>query len=225
MKTALRVLALILLVNSAVWSQFYTYLTDQEKKEMAEAYYLSGMQYIKVGEESKGNEFITMAFTIDPDLDPKGITEKESPSKPSRPATPQQTIDDILAPPEGDIEVLLRSIFLRFVGALISEDVESALVLFDSSIFVESMDTSVTRDQAKRMFTTLFAEVSRLELPESKLKLYNLETMKVSRSENGVYLLEINSLFDLSQKVPFWKHHQVFSVHKQEGSWVVFSIG
>ncbi len=220
------VLVVLLLVTSSLcWAQFYTKFSQQERQEMAEAYYLSGMQYITVGKEDKGNEFIKMAFAINPELDPEAIQEPERPSQQELLDQARATFADALPKRQGEVEALLRSIFLRYLGAIISRDIDSVLALFESSVLVQKANRSMATSETRRMFQTLFKEISPLVLPESKTRLYNLDTLQVSISDDGAYLLEINSLFDLSQKVPYWEHHQRFHIRRSNDTWLVFAIG
>ena len=62
MKKYAFILVLICIVSAVAWSQFYKGLSYQERKELAEAYYLVGEQYKDVGKTEKGDDFIMMKF-------------------------------------------------------------------------------------------------------------------------------------------------------------------
>ena len=203
------------------WTEFYTKLTEAERKLMSEAYYIVGQQYKTVGELGKGQEFITMAFRINPDLDPENISKDKFQFEPASLAPPTTNIADFEQ--VARLEVLLKSIFLRYMGAFIMQDTQGIAEFFDNTVYVKKTAASISRDQAKRIYDTLFQQAQSMDLPLAKL--YNLETMHISNVEGGVFVLEVNSPFDLSKEILFWEHQQRFFVHKPEDHWVIFAIG
>ena len=71
---------LLVFVASGLWAQFYTTLPREDRRTLAEAYYLVGQQYEQRGENQKAQNFKDMAFNIDPGLDPANIQLKDLPS-------------------------------------------------------------------------------------------------------------------------------------------------
>ena len=85
------VLLLFFITVGAAWSQFYTNLSQDQRKELAEAYYLAGQQYKRVNKTEKGNEFISMAYRIYPGLHSETIEPAELPE----PAVPLSSANGI----------------------------------------------------------------------------------------------------------------------------------
>ena len=73
-------MALLVFAASGLWAQFYTTLPREERRTLAEAYYLVGQQYEQRGDNQKAQNFKDMAFNIDPGLDPANIQLKDLPS-------------------------------------------------------------------------------------------------------------------------------------------------
>ena len=73
MKKSLPLLILFVFVAAGLWAQFYGTLPREERKTLAEAYYLVGQQYEQKGDNQKARDFKDMAFNIDPGLNPADI--------------------------------------------------------------------------------------------------------------------------------------------------------
>lgn len=205
------------------WPQFYQGLSEDDKKHMAEAYYLVGARYTEVSEKVKGIEFKNMAFKINPDFDPKMIAETTKPKVVELSLLVEKGERVPLSSKEVENEVLVTSFFLRYVGAFFDEDTNKIEKLLDDHVFIKKLDTTISRNDAKRMFDKLFQEASQLAIPLSKL--YNLDTVQIRLFEDNTFVLEINSLFDLTSKVVFWEFNQRFYIHESEGEWYIYAIG
>ena len=206
----------------ALWPQFYRELSEEKREQMAEAYYTVGERYSEVGEKEKGIEFKNMAFRIDPAFDPDKISE----------TAPPVFVDQSLllegaktpVPSEAyETEALVTSFFLRYVGAFLDRDTQKIEELLDNNIFIKKLDTTITRNDAKRMFDKLFNEASALSIPLSKL--YNLDTVQIRVFEDNTFILEINSPYDLASKVVFWEFNQRFYIHESDDEWYIYAIG
>ena len=53
MKKLLPLLVLLVFAATGLWAQFYTTLPREERKTLAEAYYLVGQQYEQKGKDQK----------------------------------------------------------------------------------------------------------------------------------------------------------------------------
>ncbi len=226
-KIVLTILTLILTVSFS-WAQFYTTLKTSERKQLAEAYYLVGKEYEKVGKITKGKQFKAMAFNIYPNLVPEKIKMKEYP-------TAEQLLARYnfkISPPqrEGNISELIKSKFIRLISNLIAEDANSILDLLDGSVYIDKIGRGVNQKEAKAALESLFSKINLLGLPPSRVfdinsfKIYKASP-KISETWGETYILEIRALKDFSRYIGFWEKNQKYFFHKRGIKWVIYSIG
>jgi hypothetical protein len=230
MKKSLWIVLVLILSTQAGWTQFYRDYSDAKREEVAEAYYLAGARYRSVGETEKGREYQDLAFIIYPRLDPAGIQLRDLPSAA---ALISEGKARLLAAPREQLRLnaeLMRSKFLQLASALLAEDTDSVLRLFDGSVYLSVVDRELSRDQLKAELDGFFASVSLGGLVPSQI--YDLSSMQITPAPAGVpeawgetYIIRINSTIDFSENVVFWEPNQQFFIHRANGRWLFFAIG
>ena len=116
------VLSVLLLfaASGLLWAQFWKDYSDADRKKVGESYWLAGKQYQAVGKTEKGSEYMTIAKSIYPELDPSAIAD---PSMPSAAELLAQGRTTTIGAGAGSIPSgALNSFFLRFVSSLVSKD-------------------------------------------------------------------------------------------------------
>ncbi len=226
-KIVLIILSLILMVSFS-WAQFYTKLKTSERKQLAEAYYLVGNQYEKVGKTAKGKAFKAMAFNIYPNLVPEKIKMREYPT--AEQLLARYNFQVKLPQRVGNIPELIKSKFIRLISNLIAEDANSILDLLDGSIYIDKIGRSVNQKEAKEALKSLFSKINLIGLPPSEVfdinsfKIY-VASPKISKTWGKTYILEIRALKDFSDYIGFWEKNQKYFFHKRGVKWVIYSIG
>ncbi|GEM_PF-1565219 len=228
MKKFLFLLVVLIFASTLIWGEFYKNLSQKERKELSEAYYLVGKQYQSVGKTKKGREFMQMAYNINPALDPSKIKQRSLPSAEQLIAKYSFKVELPVRKPA--VEELLKSKFLRLIGNLIAEDTSGILELLDGSVYISSLDISATIEDARKALNTLFANISLLGLPPSKV--YDVNSLRITKAGPYIsanwgetYILEIDSLMDFSNYISFWTKHQKYYFHRVNKNWVIYCIG
>jgi len=230
MKKSLWIVVVLLIASQALWAQFYTRLPQDERKELAEAYYLVSRQYESRGERDKGMAFEQMAYNIYPALDPSRITMRELPDaavlilegKAKLAAAP-------LEDPQA-VQERLKSRFLRLVSSFLVEDAESMLKLMDGSVYFSELNTELTQEQMRRQLQSFFAEVDlRGLVPSQVFDLNSLQVTRVSpaqaRNWGETYAIRIRARMDFSGQVAFWTTDQQYLMRRVDNRWLLFAVG
>ncbi len=219
---------LLVFLTGLLWAQFYTTLRLSERKQLAEAYYLVGKQYEKVGKANKAQEFRAMAFNIYPDLEPQNIKIKEYPTAQQLIAKYSFTVT--IPQREGNVKEIIKSKFIRLISNLIAEDSASIIKLLDGSIYIDKINTEVTRVEAKEALNSLFSKINLFGLPPSKV--FDTNSVKIYRADSQIsqtwgvtYILEIKAIKDFSKYIGFWEENQKYYFHKRNNRWLIYSIG
>ena len=224
------VLSVLLLSFAAglVWAQFWKNYTDTDRRATAEAYWLAGSQYQKIGQPEVGGSFKAMAREIDPTLDPNAISDQTLPSAAELLAQGRTT--EIAAGAPGIPTGAVSSFFLRFLGALVEKDPAGIAGFLDGSVYLTRIPAEVTRSDAQAAMAYFFKNAPLKDLKPSQV--YNLDSIVVRREPPAAqaawgeaYTLTINAAADYSQYVSFWDMTQQFFVRRVSGNWYVFGYG
>jgi hypothetical protein len=229
MKKSLFFILILILAAQAGWSQFYRDYSDAERREIAEAYYLAGAQYKSVGEAGKGGEYQKLAYIIYPRLDPADIQLRDLPSAA---ALISEGRARLLAIPRERRELtaeLIRSKFLQLASALLAEDTDSVLRLFEGSIYLSAYGQELSREQLRAELERFFAAVSLGGLVPSQI--YDLSSMRIEPVPGAApawgetWAIRVNATIDFAEEVLFWEESQQFIIHKANGRWLFMAIG
>jgi hypothetical protein len=230
MKKSLWFVLVLILAAQAGYTQFYRDYSDAKRREIAEAYYLAGAQYRNVGEEGKGREYQDLAFIIYPRLDPAQIKLRDLPSAA---ALISEGRARILAAPREQLRLtaeLIRSKFLQLASALLAEDTESVLRLFEGSLYLSGFDRELSREQLGIELERFFASVSLGGLVPSQV--YDLSSMQITPAPAGIpaawgetWVIRIRATVDFSEEIAFWEDDQQFLIHRADGRWLFMAIG
>ncbi len=226
MKHMLWVGLLMVMAAGAAWAQFYDRLGAEERRNLAEAYYLVGRQYAEQGERAKGSDFEGMAYNIYPGLDPAAIASQAEPSAPQLILAGKAVARE---DPEA-VAVLLQSRFLRLVSAFLTEDTPTLLAMMDGSVwftrFAGELEREAIRDDLEAFFTRVDLSGG---LPPSVV--YDLESLEVNAIEaaapswGSTYAVRIRARADFAGEVAFWEQEQQYLFHRRDGQWLLFAVG
>jgi len=213
-----------MLITQVSWAQFYQELAPDKREELAESYYLVGTEYLKVDKPGKGADFKSMAYNINPRLQPEKIKERSLP----------QAAQLILSK-EGYFigekpESLLRSKFKRLVGSFLAADITSILEFIRGSLYINKLQAEATRQEITGALTDFFAAVSLKGLAPSQLYNFNSITFNWNKHDKAAgwgetCLLTIQSRGDFSDYTGLWESEQGFLFSKIGGKWHIISIG
>ena len=230
MKKCLWGVAVFLIVGQMVWAQFYTRLPQDQRKELAEAYYLAGRQYANQGAREKGRAFEEMAYNIYPALNPSAIQLRELPDaallilegKARLAAVPSES-------PEA-VQERLRSRFLRLVSSFLVENTGGMLALMDGSVYFTDLNAELSQDQIRTELDSFFAAVDLRGLVPSQV--YDLNSLNVTRLSPALtrgwgesYAIRIRAKMDFSRQVAFWSTDQQYLMRRVNNRWLLFAVG
>ena len=196
-------------------------LSPEKKAEMAESYYLAGLQYEDVGKLDLAAGMRRLAFELNPALDPDAIGEqqREKIDLPDRPsADPVDTT--------GWTSSLVVSQLLRLASAFLAHDSDAIVSMLDGSVYVAGMD--VTRSQAHSALDALFAERSLTGIALGQI--YDVDNVMAHRYGIGTgaladaFEVSLDARMDLSADVPFWGTQQRFVLRPVGDTWLVSAI-
>ena len=196
-------------------------LPPEKKVEMAESYYLAGLQYEEVGKIELAAGMRRLAFDLNPGLDPDAIGEqqREKIDLPDRP--PAEEVDTT-----GWTSSLVVSQLLRLASAFLAHDSAAIVSMLDGSVFVAG--TNVTRSQAHTVLDALFAERSLAGM--SLGQIYDVDNVMAHRYGIGTgaladaFEVSLDARMDLSAAVPFWGTQQRFVLRPVGDTWLVSAI-
>ena len=207
-----------------------TALSPEGRIELSESYYLVGLQYQAVGKLEMAVSMTKLAFSLNPDLDPKKISEQT-----------RRTVDDFPIPVitkvvETDLNTswysqVVISRLLRLASELLTEDADAAVALLDGSVYLSGPGTlglDVTRAQAHRELSGLFERVSLADLTLAEIYDTNSVVAEpypgASKSLSDAFQVRVTALADLSSDIPFWAAEQRFVLRPVADSWIVTAM-
>jgi hypothetical protein len=217
------------LMTEAAWSQFYKDYSEQERKYLAESYYLAGAQYVKLGKAELGKQYEDLAYGIYPQLAPSKIAEEKQPTAEELLA---QGMAKAIVVPEapGKPELAPRSFFLRLLGAFLDENPSEITEFLDGSVYIDALAGDVTRTDAEEALKELFTSLSLSGFAPSDI--YDLDSLGIEAAPSDVRqtwgqssVLRVNAKMDFSEEVGFWEQSQQFYLRKSGAGWYIFAIG
>jgi hypothetical protein len=226
MKKLLSLLILLVFVATGLWAQFYGTLPREERKTLAEAYYLVGQQYEQRGENQKARDFKDMAFNIDPGLNPANIQLKDLPSAAALILEGKAKLAAVPRTRAEATQELIKSKFLRWISALLSKDSGSMLELMEGSVYFGDLGAEMTQSQIESVLNGFFASTDLSGLAPSEV--YDLDSLNVSPVTGPwgeTYAIKVRAKMDFSAEVEFWSEQQQYLMHQSRGNWLMFSIG
>jgi hypothetical protein len=230
MKKSLWIVVILLVASQALWAQFYSGLSQAERKELAESYYLVGRQYESQGQGDKGKAFEEMAFNIFPSLDPSRIQMRELPNAAALILEGKAKIAAVPTENPQAIQERLSSRFLRLVSSFLVEDTEGMLRLMDGSVYFTDLGVELTQEQMRRQLNEFFAGVDLRGLVPSQV--YDLNSLRVnpvsaaaSRNWGDTYSIQIRARMDFSKQVAFWTTDQQYLMRRVGERWLLFAVG
>lgn len=211
-----------------MWSQFYSDLSMESRKELAEAYYLAGKQYEAIGKKDKGRDFVEMAFKIYPGLAPSEVKEPADTQKrpttlrtswePSYPKTPPSVAPD---------RNLVLYQFTRFLRAFITEDLAVMQKVLDSSVYIDAAELWLPKRDIADFLQTAFDQYPIDEMPPSEL--LRLETIEVTKLSDFLWkgTVEITDVprIGLNESINVDSPVQEFYFRPESSSWLIFAAG
>ncbi|UCF97714.1 MAG: hypothetical protein JSV89_21485 [Spirochaetaceae bacterium] len=226
MKKLVPLLVLLALVATGLWAQFYTTLPRDERRTLAEAYYLVGQQYEQKGENLKARDFKDMAFNIDPGLDPANIQLRDLPSAAALILEGKARLAAVPRTRAEATQELLKSKFLRLVSAFLSKDTASMLDLMEGSVYFGDLGVEMTQGQIETQLNSFFSSTDLTGLaPSSVYDLNSLTVSPVTGPWGETYAIQIRAKMDFSRQVAFWTQQQKYLMHQSRGRWLLFSVG
>jgi hypothetical protein len=230
MKRVLLVALAVLLAAGAAWAQFYEKLGADERKSLAEAYYLVGRQYAEQGKKAKGGEFQQMAYNIYPQLNPADISQKAEPSAAQLILAGKAVRAEAGEEEAAAVELLLKSRFLRLVSAFLGEDAPTLLSMMDGSVWFTKQGTELTQEAIRADLESFFAKVD-LSGGLAPSSIFDLDSLEVSPVQGAAaswgptYALRIKARADFSDQLAFWETKQQYLFHPRDGEWLLFAVG
>jgi hypothetical protein len=219
---------LLFVATGLLWAQFWKDYSDADRKKAGESYWLAGKQYQAVGKTEKGTEYITIAKSIYPQLDPAEIKDLSMPSAAELLASGRTTT---IGAGAGSIPSgALNSFFLRFVSSLAEKDAASAAGFLDGSIYLTKPQSEVTRADAESELAGFFKEAPVSGVTPSSM--YDLNTAVIApaslaqqKAWGETYTYTVTAKADYTQYVSFWDMKQQFYIHKVGKDWFILAEG
>lgn len=226
MKRIVFISILFCLLSSFAWAQFYEQLSQEERKELAEAYYMVGEQYKKVGKTEKGNDFIAMAFRIYPKLKTEAIEPGKTPAraKPTVVGEWQPTYSPVPAGTTAKNAIMYQ--FSRFLRGFFTEDKETMLEIIDSRLFIPGIEQGLPKAEidARLQYFFLNEEVS--TVPPSRI--VDLQSLSFDPVERAVWKAEISTAqqpkIHLKNYVPTKNGKLTFFFRVVGDQWLIFAV-
>jgi hypothetical protein len=214
------------------WPQFYKDYSETERKSLAEAYYLAGAQYVKVGKADLGKGLEDLAYRIFPALEPSQIQDQALPS--AEYLLAQGMAGRITAPETAatteKANQLPRSFFLRYLGAILDGDAALVSSFFEGTVYVDSLGAEISQQEIRDAFEAFFTETPLKGVEPSSV--YDLDSIVIvdapasMRSSWGTTsILRVTAKMDFSAQLVIWEKDQQVFAHKVGDTWRIFAIG
>jgi len=219
-RKALFLFCLIILSISTVYAQYYNEYSEEQKKKLAEAYYLVGKQYQSLG-KSNYTAYFEIALSIYPELNPESI--KDEPDM----AVTSPIVEQIQ--PYKNVGELINYRFKRMATFFLAKDIPNLLNFYASAVYIGNNSTTITKEELGKAVQDLYSQFNTTGLAVDTL--FVLDTINVTATENNgtedtIFRLTVkNQSQDLAQYVSFWSKEQQYYWYKDlTGNWVVFAI-
>lgn len=212
-------IALFFLTAMSLSSQFFfDDFTDSQKLDTAHAYLMVSEQFAKLGDAKQAAKFREMALFIYPELlimDKEKIEEVvEAAAQPERPR--------ITGP---DRSGMIRYYFSKLLRSVTTGDLETADSLIAERLYLPEYEGGLTKSQLAPMVSEIYAEYDLSSLSPSDL--YDLDSIRVDKVEEGTYLLTINGADDESlyrTGITFFGRVQTFRFRQFDTGWKIDKI-
>ncbi len=202
-------------------------IPPEERTRLAEANWLVGKQYERVGNAAKAKSFMSVARLLDPQLNPDAIVAGKLPSAAELLA---RSSAKYLVPPRAAVDYTesVRSFFLRLDGPLVDRDTDRVLEFFSGTVFFGVDGVERSREDIRAAFDGLFDGAA--EQRVSLANIYDLASISIAESAAPVswgptYSLDVQARADLSADIPFWTERQRFWVSRESGGWRILAVG
>lgn len=221
-------IALIILLCTAAlgWGQFYSDLSMNERKDLAEAYYMAGEQYRSVGKEEKGKEFVAMAYRIYPGLEPGEIDVKKPIAKRS------VTVSGSWRPghspiPEGvTAKNAVLYYFSRFLRGFLTEEKGTMLQVIDSRVYVPAVPGGLPKAEVEARIDYFFLQYDISETPPSEI--LDLSSIRTEAVDRQIWKASIDladdPAVDLRSAFGLSRNTLDFYLRIIGNTWVVFAV-
>ncbi len=226
MKKISFLLIFVLIIVSIGYAQFYRDLSYEERKELAESYYLVGEQYKKIGKTEKGEDFITMAFRIFPDLRKDEIEQADLPvrQKVKIVGTWQPSYNPI---PQGvTAENAIKYQFSKFLRGFFTEDKNTMLAVVDNRVYLPDVETGIPKAELDARLQYLFFKEDISSIPPSRIA--DLQSIRVNPINRYVWEASIaparDRSYDLSAYLPYNTERLRFYFRVLGETWVIFAF-
>ncbi len=226
MKRILILVILVCLIPVFGWSQFYKELTYQERKELAEAYYLVGEQYKDVGKIEKGEDFIAMAYRIFPDLKSDQIEAQELPTREKAKiiGTWQPRFNPV--PTGVTAENAVKYQFSKFLRGFFTENAETMLEVVDNRIYLPDIPSGIPKAELDARIQYLFLQEEISSLPPSRIA--DLQTIRVSPVDRNIWQADIQPAAGAEQYfaeyLPYDTSRLTFFFRAVGENWLIFAF-
>jgi len=210
-----------------VWSQFYEDLTLQERKELAEAYYLVGKQYQQVGKKEKGDDFIRMAFRIYPMLSPETIRYQPRSVQTALALAGAWMPKIAVIPAEVAARNAVKFQFSRFLRAFMTQDIEVLGDVLASTVYLPGIDRGISLKEAETVISRYLEENNISEIPPSRL--FVLDSISVSPVSQDIWEASIRLADRPALRIDHYinpgENKQRFYFRLIENNWLLFAAG
>jgi len=224
-------LFILITLSTGLFAQFWEEVPSMVRPDLADAYYKAGEQYEKNKEtRDKGEAYKAMALKIYPDYKPgQGISSPALPevTPEETKTTPAEEISSRVRQKNLKVEKLVQYQFTKMVRAIINENPRMLESVLADRIFAPGYENGYSRARLISQLPQVFAQLDLESVPPSDI--YNFSSMRVSVTDQGNYLLKINTTGKLDemfkQVFVFWESEQHFTFVPQGSSWVLAGAG
>ena len=199
----------------------------EEREHLAEAYYLVGLRYRDVGKIEKGNEFITMANRIYPDLKPETIDPERV-----RRGRPIEIYGEwepaSYSVPQGRVArnaVLYQ--FSKLLRGFYTEESGVFTKLLTDEVYTPATPGGITRDALIGELEDFFKTQPVSDTPPDEI--FELETARAEQLSRDVWVAAVELTpgepFGISSYLKPGQSGPKFYFQMEDGSWKCFAAG
>jgi hypothetical protein len=214
-------------LSAFAWSQFYKQLSQEERKELAEAYYMVGEQYKNVGKTEKGDDFIDMAFRIYPKLKSESIEPGKTPTQRKTTIVGEWQPSYSPVPKGTTAKNAIMYQFSRFLRGFFTEDKDTMLEVVDSRLFIPGIEQGLPRAEIDARIQYFFLNEGISAVPPSRI--VNLQSLDFAPVERAIWKAEISVAeqpeIDLRDYLPAQNGRLTFFFRVVGDEWLIFALG
>jgi hypothetical protein len=186
-----------------------------------------GERYKEVGKVEKGNDFISMAYRIYPNLHAEGIEAAELPER-GKPKVVGEWHPSYNPIPQGvTADNAVKYQISRFLRGFFIENKETMMAAIDSRVYVPGVDKGLPKAEVEARIEYLFMKEDISTVPPSRIcDLRSLTTAPVTRH---IWKAEIDlipsSEIDLGSYLPGDVKVLTFFFRLVGDTWLIFALG